>query len=365
MRNIFPIIATAIFVFYSTNVKSQHSLAQIRGLQSEPKIYSAKKTTSKIKIDGQLDPQWDITPWSSEFVDIEGSNKPKPTYATQFKMLWDEEYLYIYAKLIEPHIWGTLLKRDAIIYHDNDFEIFLKPKLSSPIYYELEVNTLNTIMDLMMPKPYRFGGQAIMQWDTQNLQSAVHIEGTLNNPSDSDRYWAVEMAIPFKSLNAFGTRATPKLNDYWRINFSRVQWQHDIIDGKYNRKKLNNKLIPEDNWVWSPIGLVNMHYPERWGFLHFANDQSSPILPPFYEIEKTAWNIYYLQQLYRQKHQKYSTTLYDLEGYDEFLAPEIDKYTIELTSSKDNKFFYIKIKDKKSSIFFTIDSHGNYTTNYE
>jgi hypothetical protein len=28
--------------------------------------------------------------------------------------------------------------------------------------------------------------------------------------------------------------------------------------------------LAEDNWVWSPQGLINMHVPERWGWVEFA-----------------------------------------------------------------------------------------------
>ncbi len=47
-------------------------------------------------IDGDLNkPFWEKAPWSSAFVDIEGSAKPKPTWATRMKMVWDEKALYI------------------------------------------------------------------------------------------------------------------------------------------------------------------------------------------------------------------------------------------------------------------------------
>src|SRR5690606_24812614 len=154
------------------------------------------------------------------------------------------------------HIWGNLTEHDAIIYHNNDFEVFLKPSQQQSLYYEIEVNTLNTVMDLMMAKPYRLGGEAIMHWDVKNLKSAVHIGGTLNDTNDTDQYWSVEMAIPFKSLSTFGKKSTTSPNDFWRINFSRVQWQHVLQNGKYERKKENGKLVPEENWVWSPIGIV-------------------------------------------------------------------------------------------------------------
>ncbi len=54
----------------------------------------------------------------------------------------------------EPAIWGKLTKRDAIIYKDNDFEVFIDPDGDGLNYYELEINALGTIMDLFLKKPY-------------------------------------------------------------------------------------------------------------------------------------------------------------------------------------------------------------------
>jgi hypothetical protein len=365
MKKRYPIILFMSLTCLYTPIRAQNNVAQVEALQHAPKIYSAKKIGSQIEIDGKMESIWNTATWSSQFLDIEDNQKPKPTFQTQYKMLWDDENLYIYAKLQEPHIWGTLQKHDAIIYHDNDFEVFLKPNIASPIYYEIEVNTLNTIMDLMMPKPYRMGGQALMHWDVKKLKSAVYVEGTLNDPSDQDHYWVVEMAIPFRSLQKFGSSSTPKINSFWRINFSRVQWQHDVNQGTYSRKKLNGKHIPEDNWVWSPIGLVNMHYPERWGFLRFVKDEDSTDLPPFYEIEKTAWNIHYLQHIYKIEQQKFTSDLTKLEGFSILLKKYLNKYKVQFTISSDKKFYHLILKEKNSKYYFTIDSYGNYTTNYE
>lgn len=365
MNKLYPTILLLCMTWNWNQLYAQHSLQQVEALQTDPNIYAAQKISQHIEIDGKMESIWDTVPWSSEFMDIEGLHNAKPQYQTQFKMLWDEAYLYIYAKLVEPHIWGTLNQHDAIIYHDNDFEVFIKPKLATSSYFEIEINALNTIMDLMMVKPYRFGGQAIMHWDTKNIKSAVHVEGTLNSPKDTDKYWAVEMAIPFTSIANFGSNATPRLNDYWRINFSRVQWQHDVHEGKYTRKKKNGIIVEENNWVWSPIGLINMHYPERWGFVQFVQNEAASKLPPYYHLEKTAWNIYYLQQLYKNKHQQYSADLTLLEGYTELLYENLTKYDIVITLSADKQFYHILLKEKSKNYYFTIDSHGHYTTNYE
>ena len=49
---------------------------------------------------------------------------------------------------------------------------------------------------------------------------------------------------------------------------ARVEWLVDIIDGKY--RKIPKEMRNEDNWVWSPTGIIDMHRPERWGFVQFS-----------------------------------------------------------------------------------------------
>jgi hypothetical protein len=57
----------------------------------------------------------------------------------------------------------------------------------------------------------------------------------------------------------------------WRVNFSRVQWQLEVVDGAYAKVP----DTPENNWVWSPQGLIAMHYPEMWGEVLFADGGQS------------------------------------------------------------------------------------------
>ena len=162
---------------------------------------------------------------------------------------------------------ARLTQHDSVIFHDNDFEIFIDPDGDNHEYYEIEINALNTEWDLFLKKPYRDGGPAINEWEIPGLKTAVHVSGTLNDPSDSDTSWSVELAIPWKSLAEHAHRpAPPKDGDQWRINFSRVEWRHEIAGGKY--RKIPN--TPEDNWVWSPQGKVDMHRPERWGYVQFS-----------------------------------------------------------------------------------------------
>jgi hypothetical protein len=186
-------------------------------------------------------------------------------------MLWDDSCLYVAARMKEPHLWATLTRHDAIVFHDNDFEVFLDPHGDGEQYFEIEINALNTVMDLFMNRPYRKGGTYDMTWDA-GLRSGVRLLGSLNDPSDRDRGWTLEMAIPYSALRRPGRRHLPNAGDRWRIDFSRVEWTLDPVTGGYARRKGDKgRPLPEDNWVWSPIGEVNMHIPERWGILVFKN----------------------------------------------------------------------------------------------
>ncbi|RXH58385.1 carbohydrate-binding family 9-like protein [Granulicella sibirica] len=221
-----------------------------------PKTYECLKATKPIAIDGKLDdPAWAKAAWTTDFVDIEGSAKPLPRFKTRAKITWDDNYLYVGAELEEPDVKAKLTEHDSVIFHDNDFEVFLKPPGGNPGYYEFEINALNTSWDLFLNKPYREGGKADNSWDIPGLKTAVAVRGTLNASEDKDQGWTVEMAFPW---SAFGSRlpvTKPEVGSEWRINFSRVEWKA----GQPH----------EDNWVWSPQGVINMHVPDQWGYLTF------------------------------------------------------------------------------------------------
>lgn len=232
-----------------------------------PKGYVAVFTPTKPPFSGNLESApWNLVQWTDDFVDIEGDKRPIPRHKTRVKMLWDSDYFYIAAVLEEPHIWATLTEHDSVIFQDNDFEVFIDPNGDNHQYFEFEINALGTYWDLRLVKPYRDGGPALNEWEIPGLISKVHVFGTLNNPNDIDKKWVVELAIPWKDLAEFaGTSCPPNPGDQWRINFSRVQWETNVLDGNY--VKVPNKK--EDNWVWSPQGAIDMHRPEMWGYVQF------------------------------------------------------------------------------------------------
>ena len=279
-----------------------------------PKGYVCYRAAGPLQIDGRLDDgPWRDAPWTDDFVDIEGDRKPRPRFRTRVKMLWDDTCFYVGAELHEPHVWATLTRHDAVIFHDNDFEVFIDPDGDNHQYYEFEINALNTGWDLLLVRPYRDGGPAVNGWDIAGLKTAVNVDGTLNDPRDTDRGWSVELAFPWAALaEAAGRPTPPRDGDQWRVNFSRVEWRHEVVGGKY-RKVAGRK---EDNWVWSPQGVIDMHQPERWGYVQFSTGRpgARTFRPdPEGPARHALHQVYHAQRAYHKKHRRWAASLAGLD----------------------------------------------------
>lgn len=330
----------------------------------EGRAYACKRTLDDIIIDGSADElSWKKAAWTQDFVDIEGDKNPAPYLKTNVKMLWDDNYFYFYAEMEEPHIWAKLTERDAVIFYDNDFEIFIDPDGDTHNYTEFEMNAFNTVWDLLLTKPYRDGGHAINAYDIQGLQSAVKINGSINDPSDKDKSWSIEVAIPWKVLKeTTSVSAPPKHDDIWRVNFSRVQWETEIKNGEYVKKKNpeTGKNLPENNWVWSPQRAIAMHEPEFWGMVVFVNlaaGESTDFISDFgsEEIRQTLYHVHRQQKDIKNKTGTYSNKKEALIEYKKFTVGKPIEW--ELVADKYG-YHAVMMHPFSTTTFWHIDQTG-------
>ena len=242
-----------------------------------------------------------MRPWSEPFRDIEGDEKPEPAVPHA-----DEDALGRPGPVHRRRAGGAARLGHAARTTTRSSSTTTTSRCSSTrtrdshLYGELELNALNTTWDLLLAKPYKDGGQAVDAWEITGLKTAVHVDGTLNDPRDTDRGWTVEIAWPWKSLKEIADcPVPPRDGDQWRINFSRVEWDHEVVDGKY--RKVPKR--PEHNWVWSPQGVIDMHRPERWGILQFstAAPGTTVFVPdPAQPARDYLHRVYYAQRDYRK-----------------------------------------------------------------
>ncbi|XOV66031.1 MAG: family 10 glycosylhydrolase [Fluviicola sp.] len=349
---LFLLLFTSILLFGQSNVLdvSQEIIY--------PKKYVVARAETAIKIDGKADKAWEKAPFSDSFIDIEGEKPVK--FDTRFKMLWDDTYLYVYAELEEPHIWGDITERDAIMYWNNDFEVFINPSEHNETYGEIEINALNAVWDLLLNKPYRAGGYANFHWNLDEMKTAVSIDGSLNKSKDIDKGWSVEMAIPLQPLIELkNDRRKPiQEGDQWRMNFSRVEWDFDLVDGKYQRKKVDGKEQREYNWVWTEQGAVNMHMPENWGIVQFteSTDPNQEIIEyPDFALKQT------LYALYRKTRYLQMTTINDMTvGTNQEIKVKYgDSAIARVTAFKTNAGYEFVVDGEKGR--YIIDQLGKLT----
>lgn len=313
----------------------------------QPPVYYCPRAVGPLTLDGNIRKAfWDNVPFTDDFVDISGVDFPTPRFRTRAKMCWDDHNLYIAALLEGNEIWARLTQRDTVIYLDNDFEVFLDPSSRGQQYMELEMNALNTQWDLMLSRPYRDGGHSVSCWDIKGVETAVHIEGALNDPTADNRWWSVEIKLPFAPLmesysreqnppelaRCYPPRTAPRAGEFWRMNFSRVQWQ---VDGQYNKRlAADGQPLPEDNWVWAPTGLIDIHCPEFWGFVFFTQDGETPAVPQDEVRRLDLRRLYYAEHAHWNAHRCFSD---DVRALYASLPPHLQAlpdYPITLQTTK-------------------------------
>ena len=169
----------------------------------------------------------------------------------------------------------------------------------------------------------------------------------------------MEIAIPFAAVSLGNDLQTPKDGTLWRINFSRVEWDTKVVDGRYVKvTDLAGHNMPEHNWVWSPQGLVDMHYPERWGYLQFGKgaEIDDTFILPYSELQKQyLWLIYYQEKNWYKLHHAYKQLLgnFGLQG-----AIKINDKSNVLKIEATRRQFMAFITDKKSGITWSINDEG-------
>jgi hypothetical protein len=170
---------------------------------------------------------------------------------TTAKLLWDDKYLYVSFDCEDPDVWGTFTKRDDPLYTQEVVEIFIDADGDGRTYNEIEVSAANVLFDAYFPE--RRQGMDL-SWDSQAL-TAVTVQGTLNDASDKDEGWRVEMRIPIERLAAV-PHVPPRPGDRWRFNLYRLE--------HHGRKEV-------EGMAFSPPRVGDFHALNRFAWLVFED----------------------------------------------------------------------------------------------
>jgi Carbohydrate family 9 binding domain-like len=165
-----------------------------------------------------------------------------PKQATSLRVAWNGDELRVLFEADDTDPWATHTERDAPLYDEEVIEVFLDPVGDLESYFEMEVNPLNAVLDLVLRKN-RSGYLRNFAWRCEGLRTAA---------KRTARGWTAEFAIPFRAV----TSNMPVKGTRWRANFYRI-----------DRPK-------GEAWelsAWSPTGRPTFHVPERFGLLEFSD----------------------------------------------------------------------------------------------
>ena len=186
-------------------------------------VYRCVRTAARIDVDGRLDePAWQTAGVLT--FSLPPTNGP-PASKTEGRLLWGRKHLYVAFKAYDEDIWGYHTDRDGCVYEDDALELFFKTDPNAEPYYNIEITPRGTVYDAFQIRRHAAGSHhRWKRWDCKGLKVGIHIEGTLNNWEAKDRFWQLEIAIPYRALPTLRENKTPTVGDRWKFHLARSDY---------------------------------------------------------------------------------------------------------------------------------------------
>jgi hypothetical protein len=223
--------------------------------------YTCYRTIDKITLDGALtEESWQKAPIIENMARPDG--KEMSTLRTSARMVWDDEMLYIAFECEDPDLYATITEKDGPLYTQDVVEVFvLEQSLGLENFVEYEVSPTGVLFDCYLIVPY----VGFMEWSSP-FKAAARYTGTLNDPTDKDTGYTVEIAIPFTDFYKKPCKkedAAPRDGSVIRMNLYRIDYS---TPAKPGGPGANIKLM-----AWSPTIENAFHRPKRFGIVTFAD----------------------------------------------------------------------------------------------
>lgn len=157
--------------------------------------------THPIVLDGHLtDPAWlEEAVRTGPFLESDGPSAARPYSEARF--LWRDGELYVGLYASDEDIRATHEARDNQVWRDDSFRLAFDDGARE---YLLDVSALGVLADGVRT---RASPNTAFDYTWSSRARVAHeLEGSLNDPSNNDEEWVVEMAIPLASLGQKGVR---------------------------------------------------------------------------------------------------------------------------------------------------------------
>ncbi|MEC3905451.1 carbohydrate-binding family 9-like protein [Tamlana sp. 2201CG12-4] len=229
-------------------------------LEDRP-VYKAKKTKKKIIIDGKMSERvWEKT--EARTLDFHYKTiKPTDKQNTTFRMLWDDETLYLFYESEDKYLTSSEKNRDGMPFLDDCAEFFVIPvPNSASMHFCFEINLYEAKNDVVFINNFHKGNNTVVKAFNPDYQVKVITNGTINDNSDIDQGWTMELAIPIEAFRGSTELYPLKKGTKWAFLALR-QERNDLEIGR----RVTSTIFP----IYDIS--KDAHQPNMFGLVEFIN----------------------------------------------------------------------------------------------
>jgi len=212
--------------------------------------YTITKTGEPPVVDGVLNEScWKNAPVGAFRLNKNGA---EPEKMTAVRLAYDSTYLFIGFECRDPDAASTVTGRDSPVTDGECVSAYIDANSDSCTYVVFDVAPTGAVSDaFVLCRDDGAETKILGCWNCERLRASVAVYGGGAQPGTEDRFWTVEMAVPF---NEFFTAShlPPRSGDVWRANFYRME-----LTGTREFSAL------------APTGVDTFHKPSRFTWLVF------------------------------------------------------------------------------------------------
>lgn len=221
---------------------------------SETKTYEV----TELKTPPVVNAVWDKAPWNNiTALSVKEYMGEKPLHfpATQAKVAFDSEAIYVIFKVEDQYVKAIGSKNQDPVCKDSCVEFFFSPEESTQNgYFNLEMNCGGTMLFRHQKIP-RKGGKYITDAHIDEIEVAHSMPKIIDKEIKEKTTWVVEYRIPFSILKEYHDFSDPGSGTVWRTNFYKCADE-----------------TSHPHWItWAPVDkpMPDFHLPSFFGELVF------------------------------------------------------------------------------------------------
>ncbi len=227
----------------------------------ERSIFKVSRANESIVIDGKMNETiWSKTEVRS-FNYTYNKTKKDDEQKSSFRMLWDDKNLYVFFDFEDKYLTVRETKRDGAPFFDDCAEIFIIPvpeQLNTHFGFELNLNKASN--DFIYFNNYYNNTNIALKSFNPDFKAEITYSGTVNDNSDIDKGWTMEMEIPLSVFGFLGEFVPVKKGNKWTL----LGLRQDRNDAEGDRRSTST-LFPIADFS------KNVHEPTDFGLMQFVD----------------------------------------------------------------------------------------------